>query len=92
MQNRSRSVLVAAAAMCLLSAACTHRPFHPTKTDRDWTVDHEACEVSVRKEVRDEPEIYDAMDEIKMIKACMKAKGWRWKRIGLFESKHPVEE
>ena len=79
-------ITMAAVATLFLLAACTHQPYHPTKTDREWTIDHQACEKSVRAEIRDgdAPYTYDAMDEMSMIKACMKAKGWSWKRTGLF--------
>ena len=86
--------LSAVVALCLLAAGCTHRPYHPTKTDRDWSIDHQACEVSVRTEIRDAdaPDTYDAMDEMKMIRACMKAKGWRWKRTDLFSPRQEDAE
>jgi hypothetical protein len=65
--------------------ACTHKPYHPVKSEKEWTADHEACEKWAREGIRDEPDTYDAMDEMKMIKHCMKQKGWTWKRTGLFQ-------
>lgn len=84
---KKRALLYLFAAAALMTAACTHRPYHPTKSDRQWAVDHEECEKSVLTEIREEPAGYDEFDEMKMIKACMKAKGWRWKRTGLFRSR-----
>lgn len=82
-------VLVAAA--CLGFVACTHRPYHPDKPDRAWASDHADCEVAVRTELRNEPAAtYDQYDEMKLIKACMKAKGWRWERAAWFRPK-PVD-
>ena len=66
-------------------AGCTHRPYHPTKSDREWAIDHEACEIAVRSGIRDEPAGYDVYDEMRLIKACMREKGWRWKRTELFK-------
>ncbi|GAB6907190.1 hypothetical protein JCM12296A_30270 [Desulfosarcina cetonica] len=79
-----------AAAACIGLLACTHRPYHPDKPDRAWASDHADCEVAVRTEIRDEPAAYDQFDEMKMIKACMKEKGWRWERASWFTFK-PVE-
>ena len=64
--------------------SCTHKPFHPAKTEKEWTIDHQECEKWAREGIRDEPDTYDAMDEMKMINHCMKKKGWKWKRTGLF--------
>lgn len=84
-----RHLLIIVSAATVMAAACTHRPYHPTKSDREWATDHKACEISVRTEIRDAeaPSTYDAMDEMRMIKACMKTKGWRWKRTELFKSR-----
>lgn len=71
----------------MLFTSCTHKPYHPNKSEKEWTVDHEICEKSVRAAVRDEPYIYDDFDEMRLIKECMREKGWRWERTGLFNFK-----
>lgn len=76
-----------ALALPLLVGACTHKPVHPTKSEREWAADHKACEEWAREGVRDEPDTYDSLDEMKMIKSCMKAKGWRWERSNWLKSK-----
>lgn len=68
--------------------SCTHRPYHPEKPDSAWGADHESCELSVHKTIQEEPtNVYDEYDEIRLVKECMKAKGWQWKRTGLFKSR-----
>ncbi len=64
--------------------ACTHSPTHPTKSEREWTRDHEACERSVREGIRTEPDTYDIYDEMRLIRQCMRDKGWQWERTNLF--------
>jgi hypothetical protein len=78
--------------LLLLAAGCTHKPYHPTKSDREWAIDHKACEEWAREGIRDDPDTYDAMDEMKMIKICMKEKGWEWKRTSLFRSREEPAE
>lgn len=73
--------------LMLFIGACTHKPVHPTKSDRQWASDHSDCEKWVRDLIRDEPDIYDNLDEMKMIKSCMKQKGWRWERADWFNLK-----
>lgn len=72
-------------AASLVSVSCTHKPYHPTKSDREWTIDHEACEVWVREGIRDEPDTYDTFDEMRLIRKCMKDKGWQWERTEWFK-------
>jgi hypothetical protein len=89
-----KSIWLPAAALTipLLFGACTHKPVHPTKTEREWAIDHKACEVWAREGIRDEPDTYDSMDEMKMIKSCMKQKGWTWERSDWFRlKKEPTE-
>ena len=72
--------------------ACTHKPYHPEKSDRHWASDHEECEKSVRAGVRDEPYAYDNFDEMRLIKQCMRDKGWQWERREWFRSKQKEAE
>ena len=65
-------------------SGCTHAPTHPTKSEREWTLDHQACERSVREGIRAEPDTYDIYDEMRLIRQCMRDNGWQWKRTGLF--------
>jgi len=73
--------------LALFIGGCTHKPVHPTKSERDWAVDHTFCEEWAREGIRDDPDTYDAMDEMKMINQCMKQKGWTWERTPWFKSK-----
>ncbi|MCF8069403.1 MAG: hypothetical protein K9L30_12540 [Desulfobacterales bacterium] len=50
---------------------------HPTKPDSQWAVDHADCEKQIREIIREKPELYSPIDEVTMIKECMKKKGWR---------------
>ena len=75
----------------LFIGACTHKPAHPVKSDRQWAEDHKACEKWAREIIRDEPDSYDNLDEMKMIKSCMKQKGWTWERTDWFKRKGPAE-
>ncbi len=68
----------------VLSTSCTYKTYHPSKSDREWASDHKICEKWVRESIRDEPDTYDNFDEMKLIKECMRKKGWRWERSGLF--------
>ena len=79
-------------ALLFFVGACTHKPVHPTKSDRQWAADHSACEKSVRDLIRDDPDSYDNLDEMKMIKSCMKQKGWTWERADWLKfKKEPAE-
>jgi hypothetical protein len=92
MKNKTAWFVFVGLVMSLALVSCTHKPYHPTKTDREWAIDHEACEVWVREGIRSEPDTYDDLDEMKMIKNCMKQKGWQWERTGLFNFKTKTEE
>jgi hypothetical protein len=79
-------------AISLFSVSCTHKPYHPTKSEREWTIEHEACEAWVREGIRDEPDTYDNFDEMRLIRQCMKDKGWQWERTDLFDFTKPAAE
>ena len=79
-------------AISLFSVSCTHKPYHPTKSEREWTIEHEACEAWVREGIRDEPDTYDNFDEMRLIRQCMKDKGWLWERTDLFDFTKPAAE
>ena len=81
-----RFLLMTMVAACI-AASCTHKPYHPEKSDRHWAIDHEACEKSVRAEIRGEPYAYDAFDEMRLIKRCMREKGWQWERTNWWKPK-----
>lgn len=76
-----------ALAIPLALASCTHKAYHPTKSDREWTIDHQACEVFVREGIRAEPDTFDDFDEMRLIRQCMKEKGWQWERTEFFNFK-----
>ena len=80
------TALVLSAAMVVFLFSCTHKPYHPSKSEREWTIDHEACERWAREGIRDEPDTYDVYDEMKLIRHCMKEKGWRWEQTGLLKT------
>lgn len=84
------SFLVLAISLCL--GSCTHKPHHPTKSEREWPIDNEDCQQSVREGIRDEPDTYDNFDEMRLINECMRDKGWMWERTGLFDFKKPAAE
>lgn len=92
MKNRILWLSILAWGISLLSTSCTHKPYHPTKGEREWAIDHEACERWAREGIRDEPDTYDHMDEMKMIRECMKKEGWKWERTSLFDFKKESEE
>ncbi len=92
MRNRFVWISFLALAISLLSISCTHRQHHPTKSDREWTIDHEACEKWVREGIRFEPDTYDTFDEMRLIRQCMKDKGWQWERTGLFDFNNNTAE
>jgi hypothetical protein len=81
-----------ALALPLYIGACTYKPVHPTKTDREWAADHKACEEWAREGVRKDPDTYDNLDEMKMIKSCMKQKGWTWERTNWFKPETEATE
>jgi hypothetical protein len=87
MKKELLSLAGLALAISLASASCTHKAYHPTKSDREWTIDHQACEVFVREGIRDEPDTFDDFDEMRLIRQCMKDKGWKWERTDLFDFK-----
>ena len=79
-------------AISIASSSCTYKPYHPTKSKREWTIDNEDCQQSVREGIRDEPDTYDNFDEMRLINTCMKEKGWRWERSNLFNFNNPAAE
>jgi hypothetical protein len=71
--------------LSVVMMACIQRPVHPTKNEREWTIDHQACERSVRESIREDPDTYDNFDEMRLIRRCMQKKGWHWERTSLFD-------
>lgn len=67
--------------LLLFVSGCISRMEHPTKSSTQWTKDHKACEQTVRKLIREDPDSYDTLDEMKLIETCMKKKGWRPKPL-----------
>jgi hypothetical protein len=92
MKIRTLWLALPVSAMLLFPASCTHKPYHPTKSEREWSIDHESCEVWVREGIRDDPDTYDAFDEMRLIRQCMKDKGWQWERTDLFKFKKTPAE
>ena len=75
----------------LALAGCATGTYHPTKPRSEWANDHRDCERQVRKIVREEPDLYGdevdqnfvtnyRTDEQRMIKECMRRKGWTSKK------------
>jgi hypothetical protein len=60
--------------LCLIG--CGHQLQHPTKPRSQWAADNTECEKIVRKAIREAPGEYGVYDEIRLIKRCMKEKGW----------------
>jgi hypothetical protein len=90
--KKRRWFLFLVLSMSLFLGSCTHKPYHPTKSEREWTVDNEDCQQSVREGIRDEPDTYDNFDEMRLINQCMRDKGWRWERTDLFNLNKPAAE
>jgi len=61
----------------LIVAGCGTGTRNSTKDRSEWGRDHAACERIIRKGVRENPESYDTLDEMNLIKSCMRKKGWR---------------
>ena len=75
----------------LAVAGCATGTYHPTKPRSEWVNDHKDCEREVRGIVRDEPDLYGenvdqnfvvnyGTEEQRMIKECMRRKGWTSKK------------
>ena len=92
MKKKLTALGIVVLAVWLPVISCTHKPYHPDKTDREWTIDHEACERWVREGIRSEPDTYDNFDEMRLIRQCMKDKGWQWERTSLFDFKKEAPE
>jgi hypothetical protein len=60
-----------------ITAGCGYNLKHPTKPRSEWGKDHAECERWVRESIRENPDTYSAMDEMVLIKTCMKKKGWK---------------
>lgn len=87
MKTPTQWLMVGLIAVGCCLAACTYRPYHPEKSEREWTTDHQACEKFVREGIRSEPDTYDNYDEMRLIRRCMREKGWQWERIDWFPRK-----
>jgi len=61
----------------LNTAGCRTGTWHQSKDRSEWGKDHAECEEIIRQGVRDNPQSYDTLDEMKLIKSCMGKKGWR---------------
>lgn len=92
MKKRCCWISVVVTVTWIAALSCTHQPVHPTKSEREWAADHQACQVWAREVVRSEPDTHDQYDEMKMIRACMKEKGWRWEQTGLLRFFKPAAE
>lgn len=63
----------------LILAGCRTGTWHPHKDQSEWARDHAECEEIIRGGIRENPESYDTLDEMKLIRSCMEKKGWRKK-------------
>jgi hypothetical protein len=63
--------------LILVTAGCRTGTWHPSKDRSEWAKDHAECEEIIRGGVRENPQSYDTMDEVKLIRSCMEKKGWR---------------
>ena len=77
MKKRFLLVLLLSAVLAIASS-CTGT-WNPNKEKSEWGKDHAECEETIRAGIRDNPQAYDTMDEMKLIKSCMKKKGWQKK-------------
>jgi len=74
---KKRFLLVCLLSAILIAAGCRTGTWHPSKDSSEWGKDHAECEKIIRDGVRANPQSYDTMDEMKLIKSCMEKKGWR---------------
>ena len=74
----------------LAVAGCATGTYHPTKPRSEWANDHRDCERQARDIAREEPDLYGEdvdqnfvmnyrTEEQRMIKECMRRKGWTTK-------------
>lgn len=92
MKNEIASFVLMGLTISSLLLSCTHKPYHPFKDDREWTIDHKICEKWAREGIRDDPDTYDNFDEIRIIRACMKRKGWQWERTSLLNFNREADQ
>jgi hypothetical protein len=71
-----RIFLLLSLSLFVLAIGCSHRLQHPTKPRSEWANDHAECEKEARGYIRSSPDAYGVVDEMNMIKGCMKRKGW----------------
>lgn len=75
----------------MIVAGCATGTYHPTKPRSEWAKDHRDCERQVRSIVREDPELYGSevdqefginyrSEEQRMVKECMRRKGWTSKK------------
>ena len=80
-------ITIIALLMALAVAGCATGTYHPTKPRSEWAKDHKDCERKVRDITREDPDLYgedvdqqfitnNRSDEQRMIKECMRRKGW----------------
>ncbi len=74
---KKRLIRICLLGAILIVAGCGTGTWHPSKDRSEWSKDHAECEQIIRDGVRDNPQAYDTMDEMKLIKSCMEKKGWR---------------
>lgn len=84
-------ITIIALLMALAVAGCATGTYHPTKPRSEWAKDHKDCERKVRDITREDPDLYgedpdqqfitnNRSDEQRMIKECMRRKGWTSKK------------
>lgn len=71
----------------LAVTSCATGTYHPTKPRSEWSNDHKDCERQARDIAREEPDLYGedvdrefvmnyGTEEQRMVKECMRRKGW----------------
>ena len=84
-------ITITALLFALAVAGCATGTYHPTKPRSEWAKDHKDCERRVRDITREDPDLYGEdvdkqfitnkrSDEQRMIKECMRRKGWTSKK------------
>ncbi len=76
-----KTVVILMLASFLMVTGCISRMEHPTKSSTQWVGDNNECQQTVRKLIREDPDSFDTLDEMKLIETCMKKKGWKAKSI-----------
>jgi hypothetical protein len=72
-----KSIFISLLTFFLFAGGCIGPTKHPTKPKSEWGKDQADCERIVKDLYRNPDARYDHIHQIKVMKRCMKKKGWR---------------